>query len=255
MSDPLVSIVVVTLNCGPKISGTLGSIVSQHSRQSIEVVVVDGASTDNTLDEVRKYSPETLLSAKDGGIYEAMNKGIGVAKGAYCMFINAGDELASTTVIDALRPELEAGAHDLLIGDHLVCYNDGLRILVKPRWPGSTAGMPFSHQAAVYRTSILRKFPFDSTYRLAADYDQLLRLLRSGVEPFRVDLLLSVVEAGGVSDLRRIKVIREWTRIGGFRLSYLRYLSQFVVQQLAARLLPARLHDAIRRRVRILKGA
>ncbi len=178
-----------------------------------------------------------LLSGRDGGIYEAMNKGVRAASGAYCMFINAGDELASPRVIEDLRPDLDTGAHDLVIGSHVVCYADGLRVRVEPRWPGSDAGMPFSHQAAVYRTTILRKFPFDTRYRLAADYDQLLRVLKMASNPFRIDLLLSVVEAGGVSDASRVKVLREWTRIGGFRLSYLRYFGQIVLQQLAARLL------------------
>ena len=90
-TQKLISIIIATYNCGRKIEDTLQSIFCQN-KELFEVIVVDGASTDKTLDFIRKYQNDlTLVSEKDSGIYYAFNKGINLANGKYLYFIGAGD--------------------------------------------------------------------------------------------------------------------------------------------------------------------
>lgn len=90
-NQKLISIIIATYNCGRKIEDTLQSILCQD-KELFELIVLDGNSTDNTLDFVRKYENDlTLISERDDGIYFAFNKGIDLAKGRYLYFIGAGD--------------------------------------------------------------------------------------------------------------------------------------------------------------------
>lgn len=87
------SIIIATYNCGQKIENTLQSIFSQN-KELFELVILDGASTDDTLACIKKYESDlTLISEKDHGVYHAFNKGIDLATGKYLYFIGAGDRL------------------------------------------------------------------------------------------------------------------------------------------------------------------
>jgi glycosyltransferase involved in cell wall biosynthesis len=100
MNPPLVSLITVCYNAGPLIANTLQSAILQ-TYKNIELVIVDGGSKDNTLDEVRKFSSHigTLISEPDKGIYDAMNKGIKAAKGEWVYFLNAGDSFVDEHVL------------------------------------------------------------------------------------------------------------------------------------------------------------
>ena len=95
MEEPLLSIITVTWNAASVIVPTLES-VRQQSWHDFEHIIVDGASTDDTLALVHAHGLERtrILSERDKGLYDAMNKGIGLARGRYLMFLNAGDALA-----------------------------------------------------------------------------------------------------------------------------------------------------------------
>jgi glycosyltransferase involved in cell wall biosynthesis len=87
------SVIMATYNCGRKVENTIQSVLSQN-KELFELIVIDGASTDNTLDDIKKYESDlTLISEKDEGVYGAFNKGIDRAKGKYIYFIGAGDRL------------------------------------------------------------------------------------------------------------------------------------------------------------------
>jgi len=87
----LFSVILATYDCGRKVEDTLKSILSQN-RELFELIVIDGASTDDTLDSIKKYDNGlTLVSEKDVSVYEAFNKAIDLAKGRYIYFIGAGD--------------------------------------------------------------------------------------------------------------------------------------------------------------------
>ena len=113
------SIVLATYNCGRKIEPTIESILCQN-KDLFELIVVDGASTDDTLDRVKKYeSSLKLISEKDGGVYHAFNKGIESAAGQYLYFIGAGDRLREG-VLETVSEFLPPGVQALVYGDAYV---------------------------------------------------------------------------------------------------------------------------------------
>lgn len=113
------SIILATFNCGRKAESTIQSILSQN-RDLFELIVIDGASTDDTLDYVRKYESELkLVSEKDAGVYDAFNKGIESATGRYLYFIGAGDKLREG-VLETVREFLPSDEPGLVYGDAFV---------------------------------------------------------------------------------------------------------------------------------------
>ncbi|HEY0048996.1 MAG TPA: glycosyltransferase family 2 protein [Pyrinomonadaceae bacterium] len=110
-SRKIFSIVLATYNCGRKVERTIESIICQN-KDLFELIVVDGASTDDTLDYIKKYESDLrLISEKDGGVYDAFNKGIDLATGQYLYFIGAGDKLREgvlETVGEVLPPSVPA---------------------------------------------------------------------------------------------------------------------------------------------------
>lgn len=118
-SRKIFSIVLATYNCGRKVEPTIESILCQN-KDLFELIVLDGASTDDTLDCIRKYeSSLTLVSEKDGGVYDAFNKGIDLATGQYLYFIGAGDKLREG-VLETVSEFLPSDVPALVYGDAYV---------------------------------------------------------------------------------------------------------------------------------------
>lgn len=118
-SRKIFSIVLAVYNCGRKIEPTIESILCQN-KDLFELIVVDGASTDDTLDCIEKYKGSLkLISEKDDGVYDAFNKGIDLATGQYLYFIGAGDKLRAG-VLETVREFLPPGVTAFVYGDAYV---------------------------------------------------------------------------------------------------------------------------------------
>ena len=124
INQPLVSIIVITYNSSEFLFETLESIKSQ-SYDNIELIVIDGASNDGTADVIKKYDKKIdyWISEKDGGIFDAMNKGIKVSKGDYINFMNSGDFFTSADLVNEVVKNLDNQRIDLLYGNRN--SNDG----------------------------------------------------------------------------------------------------------------------------------
>lgn len=117
-NQKLISIIMATYNCGQKIENTLQSIFSQN-RELFELIVLDGDSTDDTLEYLKKYQNDlTLISEKDEGVYYAFNKGIDLAAGKYIYFIGAGDYL-KPGILEEIRSFLTVETPSFVYGN---CY-------------------------------------------------------------------------------------------------------------------------------------
>lgn len=116
---PKVSIVTVTFNAGPLLEKTLGNLQMQDYPNK-EIVVVDGKSTDDTIITIKRYAHSgtitTWVSEPDRGIYDAMNKGVGMATGEWVIFMNAGDVFAADDVLRRVFCQPLADA-DVVYGD------------------------------------------------------------------------------------------------------------------------------------------
>jgi len=181
--DPLFSIITVTWNAAAVIAPTLES-VRRQTNTDYELLIIDGASTDNTLNLVRDTSIASLrvFSEPDQGLYDAMNKGIAQARGRYLVFLNAGDSFADDTVLARLarltvdNPGVIYGQTQLVDKDREVV---GSRHLTAPKRltvKSFLNGMVVCHQAFVARRDIVPEY--DLRYRLSADYDWCIRVLK-----------------------------------------------------------------------------
>ena len=182
--ERLFSIITVTYNAGGVISPTLESIKRQ-SFGGYEYIVVDGASDDDTLARVKTSGIEPLhiVSEPARGLYDAMNKGIKLARGEYLIFLNAGDAFAGDDVLSRLADKARSGNFDIVYGQTRLVDADrrviGARHLTAPEHLTADSfkrGMLVCHQAFIVRRGIAPQF--DLRYRFSADYEWCIRCLR-----------------------------------------------------------------------------
>lgn len=185
--EPLISVITVCFNAEKAIVPTMESVASQNFA-SFEHIIVDGASTDTTLEVANKLrlSSTVILSEKDTGIYDAMNKGLKMAKGQYVVFLNAGDSFHSPDVLKRVS-EASISKPGVIYGQTVIV--DAQRNQVGPRhltapevlsFASFANGMMVCHQAFFARKDLAPKF--DEKYKFSADYDWCVRILRESQE-------------------------------------------------------------------------
>jgi glycosyltransferase involved in cell wall biosynthesis len=169
-----ISVITVVFNGYEKITQTIESVVNQ-SYNYLDYVVIDGGSTDGTLDIVDRFrgSIATVVSEPDKGIYDAMNKGIVLAKGDWIIFMNCGDRFYANDTLEQFAVNLVDA--DLVYGDAWIEYETFGTTL--PRYPLRQLWkeMPFCHQALFTRSAVMKNNPFDLRFRLSADYEFIYR--------------------------------------------------------------------------------
>lgn len=218
-SPPLVSVITVVRNGADIIGSTIDSVLSQ-SYKNIEYIVVDGASTDGTQELVRAYGPRIhhFISEQDGGIYDAMNKGVGLSSGEWVCFMNAGDCFSGKFSLQLLLEMANAAGVDVAYGAHETIYKETPgRVLFRRTQPAGSAadlwkGMQFSHQACITKRELLLRSPFDVSNKIGADFEVFFGLQRSGVRFLRISEVIATVDAFGLSDARRVKSVLSWWR-------------------------------------------
>ena len=200
-SAPVFSIVTITRNNVKGIQATYASIAAQ-SEKNFEWVVIDGASTDGTIEFLKTGTSEiqrkNMFSEPDKGIYDAMNKGIKAARGDYIIFLNAGDKLASDKVLAMLARNTEK-APDFMYGDAL----EGIPPALKSARPHEDMmwGMFTHHQAMIYRRHTIRdkKLRYSTLYEIAGDYDFTARFLRVIKSAVYIPKPICIFEPDGIS--------------------------------------------------------
>ncbi len=199
MPPPLISVIVVCRNPGPRLHAALESVWSQAGAHA-EVVVIDAASDDGTPGWLQTQASRlgAWISEPDGGVYDAMNKGARLARGAWLLFLGADDVLAApdtlaqvSRILQSTRASIVAGAARYDDGRHYAPASDATAIRRNC----------LHHQAAFYRrTALSSSGGYDATLRYQADYDLNLRLLLSGGGVHRIDTLIARCARGGLSD-------------------------------------------------------
>ena len=190
------SIITCTYNAESVLQRTLDSVLEQ-TYSHVEHIIVDGASTDATLDRVEVYKQKSdaedwchevrVKSEPDRGLYDAMNKGIQRATGQYVLFLNAGDTFPSADTLELVAESVGEGEEPpaVLYGDTDVVDDEGRflrhRRLSPPRrltWRSFMKGMLVCHQAFYARTDLAKATPYDLHYRFSADVDWCIRIMR-----------------------------------------------------------------------------
>ncbi len=200
------SIVTVHLNQFGGLRATKASLEHLLSEPFVEWVLVDGASSPETADQRETLKAALAqatvgISEADEGIYHAMNKGTAAARGDYLLYLNAGDELHPGFRPDDLFRDLGDRSPAMIWGACIERYRGGQTIAVKtrsPRW--AWYGMPALHPAILFNRRALGDSPYDTSYRIAADYELVCRLLQAGDPVVMPGHTLAIYHHGGLSD-------------------------------------------------------
>lgn len=210
---PVLSVVTIVYNNARDIERTMLSVLNQ-TYTGIEYIVVDGASNDGTLEIIKRYENRIakLVSEKDKGIYDAMNKGLALATGDYLIFMNSGDEFyANDTVAKVFATAPDA---DIYYGETEM-VNDERESLGQRRhqapdkfnWRSFKYGMSVSHQAIYIRRSLTE--PYDPQYQLSADIDWIIRAAKKAKKIVKVDGYVAKYLVGGMSKAKHKQSLLE----------------------------------------------
>ncbi len=208
--QPLVTIITVVRNGGHLLEKTINSILSQ-TYGNIEYIIVDGSSTDGSLEIIKRYDNQVAywISEPDKGLYDAMNKGVGLAAGDWINFMNVGDGFFEPDTVSAVARHMQENA-DLIYGHCQMVYGPEFSVTWKA---GATTdlwkGMIFRHQSLFTRTAICKSLPFDLDYRISGDFAFIYSCYRSRFRFRPLDLTVSSVMLGGFSDLNLVHAMRE----------------------------------------------
>ena len=209
------SIITVTYNAGQWLERTIKSVACQTSTD-YEYLIIDGVSNDNTLAIAKHYEPlfqgrMHILSEKDRGLYDAMNKGIKKAEGDYVWFVNAGDEIHSADTIERIK-DIAHNA-DIIYGNALNTNADGEITGNYHKLPPSELttdsylrGLAVCHQAFIVKRYIAPEY--DLHYRIAADYDWEIRAVKQAKDIRFVNLPLCRFLLNGLSQQN---FLRSWS--------------------------------------------
>ena len=217
------SIITINLNKREGLDETLKSVREQTFRD-FEQIVVDGGSTDGSLDVIRanESSIARWVSERDSGIYYAMNKGVVMASGDYLLFLNSGDRLSAPDVLEKLFCEDPNGA-GLLYGHVRYKMPDGIwHVLPAPAQltMHSIYAMRLCHQATCFQRELFTTLgPYDVSLHFAADFEYFLRCLAAGARTQFVDVAVADYEGGGLSEVNSKEAFKEcdqlWDRYLG----------------------------------------
>lgn len=181
----LFTVITVTYNAEQTLQRTLKS-VQEQSYPHIEHIIVDGNSTDGTVELIKKHETEHTkwISEKDEGIYDAMNKATAISSGSYVCYLNAGDAFYEKDTVEKIISKAQQYQFpDILYGETVVVNNEGefmhYRRLKAPeilRWKSFKQGMLVCHQAFIIKRSLFE--PYDLAYRFSSDVDWCIRLMK-----------------------------------------------------------------------------
>lgn len=204
---PLVSIITVVFNGEKYLEQTIQSVINQ-TYDNVEYIIIDGGSTDGTLDLVKKYEDKIdyWVSEKDNGIYDAMNKGLQLSSGKVIGIINADDWYIKDAIEKSIE-ELQKTGLDYSIGNIKKVPSN---IISKPISPLIEhviySGMMYPHIAAFINIYVYKRVGlFDTRYRIAADFDMALRMHINNFKVVTIDKTIAIFSDGGASSDARAK--------------------------------------------------
>lgn len=250
-----ISIITVTYNSEATLKSCLISVLHQ-SYKNIEYVIIDGNSTDKTLELVKQHQLQfpqiefKLLSEPDNGIYDALNKGVHLATGDVIGFVHSDDMLADNQIISTLANQFERENIDGVYGDLQYVDKNNIDKVIR-YWKSryfniallSKGWMP-AHPTLFLKKTVYKKHGiFNLSYKISADYDFMLRILKDDSVKFAyLPKVITKMRIGGASN-RSIKNIIQKTRedylavrsnnIGGWYLIFLKNISkvrQFIIK-------------------------
>ncbi len=213
MFKPKLSVITIVYNNVRDVERTLLSVLNQKY-SNIEYIVIDGASNDGTLEIIKSYQTQlsTLISEKDKGIYDAMNKGLALASGDYVLFMNSGDEIYAPDTVEKVFAAADDG--DIYYGETEM-FDENWQSLGRRRhqvpdafnWKSFRLGMNISHQAIYIRRSLTEAY--DTQYQLSADIDWIIKAAKKSKKVVKVAGYVAKYLVGGMSKKKHRQSLKE----------------------------------------------
>lgn len=220
---PLISVVTVCYNAEETITKTMETVLMQ-TYPYVEYMIVDGGSTDNTVSLIQKYEPlfrENQIrfswrSEPDHGIYDAMNKGLNKITGEWVNFMNSGDGFCNKDVLSDIFSQEILPDEGVIYGNTMLLLACGNVVMTPKAIDYLNKKMAFCHQSVFVRAKEMKLHPFNTDYRLAADYDFFYQYYKRGGKFRYVDLTIALFESEeGASSANRLLVNKEYAHIRG----------------------------------------
>jgi glycosyltransferase involved in cell wall biosynthesis len=207
---PLITIVTVVLNDAEGLKKTIRSVLEQ-TYGHIEFIIIDGASSDSTLDVIKRNEDkiDLWISEPDNGIFDAMNKGIDRASGQWINFMNAGDSFYQKDTVETVFNK-DCGGADFIYG-HTYFLGGDFRGVVKA-WSFDILWktMVFTHQSLFTRSAVLQKRKFNTQFKICADYDIIFNCYMQGLTFFNSDTVIAAFDPGFSEVSRSRMAFEKW---------------------------------------------
>lgn len=171
-NEPVISIITISYNAVSSIEQTILSVINQ-TYPNIEYLIIDGGSTDGTVDIIKRYEDKISywVSEPDKGIYDAMNKGIEVATGEWINFMNCGDSFYNENNIKNIFSHPISNTIKVIYGNVVLKNTDKVQMQKASTISNLSYMMPFCHQSSFIRSEIAKENKFNLKYKIAADYN------------------------------------------------------------------------------------
>lgn len=218
-----VSVVTVTYNADTHLEETMRSILSQ-SYPDIEYIIIDGGSTDKTLQIIKKYQDDIAywVSESDNGIYDAMNKGIDKATGEWINFMNVGDGFVDPNIVETVLSQIPEKT-ELVYGNTRFIDESGKEIYIQKGkdvkdflWKG----IGFNHNSLFCKTALMKEHPFNTFYKIVADSEFLIWAQKQGKRFYYLDKLINYFMTGGIShDQAALRLVERWKLVSDYKMN------------------------------------
>ena len=251
---PLVSIITVCYNSEKHITDTIESVLNQTYKK-YEYIIVDGGSTDDTLKIIQNYKEHisVLISEPDKGIYDAMNKGAGLAKGKWIIFLNSGDRFYKNNTLENIFSKKNYFV-DFIYGDCEITYNGRFsRIEKAGKVEELWKGMVFSHQSLFTNIEVFKEHMFNIDNKIGGDFEFIYRCYLEGYKFNYLSFPVAEILAGGLSDVNRISSVLSWWKTVKkyskksiiINIHYLSLLLEGFVKSFVKSILPKRIYNIL----------
>ena len=201
--NKIFSVISVTYNAVDTIERMILSVIRQNNFFDIELIIIDGCSNDGTVDIIKKYNKYITywISEKDKGIYDAMNKGLNIAKGDYVYFLGADDWLCNKDVFCNIKKYFD-GKYDVISGKVYFC-NEKLKIrkIVGGKFSKKEilTGKMGPHQGMFIKRKVALEYKFSTKYRITSDYEMFLRMFLDGKTVLFISDVIANFNITGIS--------------------------------------------------------
>ncbi|PAF43922.1 glycosyltransferase [Helicobacter sp. 11S03491-1] len=291
MAHPVkISVITIVYNDVNHIAQTMESIFTQ-TYPHIEYIIIDGDSCDGTKELILKTisilatitqkndSPDKFyleathnqnphfcfkfLSQKDKGIYDAMNKGVSLASGEWCNFMNSGDKFYQTNTIEecfkkyfnTLKTEW-GGGYSVIYGHTQIYYAPHESKILYTKSNNHRYHHKFIHQSSFIKTSLIAFYKYDTRFKIAGDTDFFTKIYNKGYKFLKIEQIISIFNANGISDGPSWKGFQEDCKIGyGYHKLFPIFLgSLYLFCILPKTLIKSCLPSCIKNKIRVLLG-